>query len=155
MTLTRLLALIALALATASPIAAETTNPITLSRSDESTIRELETNSWVAWKNHDATFFERLLSEDHVEVHSTGIVGKAAVVDGVRASGCVVQTYSLGQFSFTPVSADTVLLTYRAEQDTTCGPLKVPSPVWATSVYTKRGGIWVNVLYQYTPVARS
>lgn len=152
---TRLLAPIALALAAASPIAAETTNPITLSKSDESIIRDLEVNSWVAWKNHDATFFERFLSEDHVEVHAAGIVGKSTVVDGVRASGCVVQSYLLGQFSFTPVSADTVLLTYRAEQDTACGAMKVPSPVWATSLYTKRGGYWVNVLYQHTPVARS
>jgi hypothetical protein len=79
----------------------------------------------------------------------------APIALALRASGCVVRTYSLGQFSFTPVSADTVLLTYRAEQDTACGALKVPSPVWATSLYTKRGGHWVNVLYQHTPVARS
>jgi hypothetical protein len=88
-------------------------------------------------------------------VHSYGIVGKSAVVEGVRSSACVVQNYSLGPITVTPVTADAVLVTYRAEQNTACGEAKVPSPVWATSLYARRGGRWVNVLYQHTPVARS
>jgi len=123
--------------------------------SDETLIRELEAKSWVAWKNHDASFFEQILSEDHVEVHSYGVVGKAAVVDGVRSLACAVRTYSVGPLSLTQVSTDAVLVTYRAEQDTTCGEQKVPSPVWATSLYAKRAGRWVNVMYQQTPVART
>jgi len=27
----------------------------------------------------------------------------------------------------------------------------VPSPVWATSVYAKRNGRWMNVVYEHTP----
>ena len=76
------------------------------------------------------------------------------MVDGVRSPACVVQAYSLGPLALTPVSADTVLVTYRAEQDTTCGTQKVPSPVWASSLYARRGGRWVNVLYQHTPTGR-
>ena len=30
----------------------------------------------------------------------------------------------------------------------------VPSPVWATSLYARRDGRWVNVMYQHTPLAR-
>jgi len=30
----------------------------------------------------------------------------------------------------------------------------VPSPVWATSMYAKRDGRWVNVLYQHTVVPK-
>ncbi len=123
--------------------------------SDEAAIRELETRSWVAWKDHDAAFFEQFLAEDHVEIHAYGIVGKAAVVEGVRSPACLVQTYSLGPFSLTRVSGDTVLLTYRAEQDTACGNQRVPSPVWATSLYVKRAGRWVNVMYQHTPLVHS
>jgi hypothetical protein len=59
-----------------------------------SAIRALETESWLAWKSHDAAFFERFLADDHVEVHSYGIVGKSAVVEGVRSSACVVQNYA-------------------------------------------------------------
>ena len=143
-----------LAIASASSLA-QSSGETSLTPSDEKSIRELEAQSWVAWKGHDPAFFEAFLSEDHVEVHAYGIVGKSAVVDGVRSAGCVVQSYSLGPLSLTRVSTDTVLVTYRAEQNTSCGEARVPSPVWATSLYAKRAGRWVNVLYQHTPVARS
>ena len=123
--------------------------------SDEALVRELESKSWIAWKNHDAIFFEQFLSDDHVEIHGYGIVGKAAVVESVRSPVCVVQSYTLGPLSVTPVAPDSILVTYRAEQETLCGSARVPSPVWATSLYAKRSGRWVNVLYQHTPVTRS
>ena len=142
---------IVMAAAAANSIAAGSPSAVTLSSGDQTAIRDLETRSWVAWKNHDATFFGQFLSDDHVEVHASGIVGKAAVVEGVRSPVCVVQDSSIGPLSLVPVSADTVLVTYRAEQNTTCGNARVPSPVWATSLYAKRDGRWVNVLYQHTP----
>ena len=154
MRLTRFLTAVALALAGALASAAEAPAPVALSAADETLIRNLEAASWVAWKGHDAKFFEQFLSDDHVEVHAYGLSGKAAVVDGVRSPACVVQAYSLSPLTLTPVSADTVLVTYRAEQDTTCGTQKVPSPVWASSLYARRGGRWVNVLYQHTSIGR-
>jgi hypothetical protein len=136
----------------ATPLsAAESSHRVALSSVDDKLIRDLETKSWVAWQGHDARFFEQFLADDHVEVHGYGIMAKAAVVDGVRSPACVVKTYTLGPLSLTAVTADTVLVTYRAEQDTTCGSAKVPSPVWATSLYARRKGRWVNVLYQHTP----
>jgi len=128
--------------------------PPSLAPADESAIRELEAKSWVAWQAHDGPFFERFLSDDHVEVHGYGIVGKAAVVQGVGGAGCTVKGYKLGALKLQPVSADVVLVTYKAEQDSTCGPVAVPSPVWATSLYARRDGRWVNVLYQHTVVPK-
>ena len=52
------------------------------------------------------------------------------------------------------LGADSAVLVYRAEQSTTCGGAPVPSPAWATSVYVYRGGRWLNVLYQQTPLAK-
>jgi hypothetical protein len=123
-----------------------------LSASDEALIRDLETKSWDAWKAQDAAFFEGFLSPDHIEVHGYGVVDKAAVVAGVRSARCSVSSFSLGPMSLVALSPDTVAVTYRAEQDTKCGAAKVPSPVWATSVYVKRSGKWLNALYQQTPV---
>ena len=114
-------------------------------------ILDLEAKSWVAWKAQDATFFEQFLSEDHVEVHGYGVAGKNDVVGAIRSGGCVVASYSLGPLKLVRASADSVLVTYRAEQSTKCGSAVVPSPVWATSLYVKRAGKWLNVLYQQTP----
>ena len=130
---------------------ATTLAAMSLSPSDDATLRDLESKSWVAWKAQDATFFDQFLSDDHVEVHGYGVTTKANVVDAVRRAGCVVQTYALGPLTLTPVTPDSVIVSYRAEQDTHCGSAKVPSPVWATSLYVKRSGKWVNVLYQQTP----
>ena len=105
----------------------------------------------MAWKAQDATFFEQFLSEDHVEVHGYGVAGKKAVVGAIRGGACIVASYSLGPLSVVHTSPDSVLVTYRAEQSTRCGTAMVPSPVWATSLYVKRAGKWLNVLYQQTP----
>ncbi|MFI4950736.1 MAG: DUF4440 domain-containing protein [Caulobacterales bacterium] len=110
----------------------------------------LEKQSWVAWQGHDAAFFDRFLSADHVEMQGFGPAGKAPVVAGVK-QGCTVRSYAVDHFSVTRFSADTALLTYRAEQDTSCGAARVPSPVWATSLFVRRDGRWQNALYVHTP----
>ena len=144
-----------LALAAAPSFAAEPAPAAAPPASDETLIRTLEADSWVAWKNHDGAFFEQFLSDDHVEIHGYGVAGKAAVIAGVRSPACVVRSYALGPLTLTRVAEDAILVTYRAEQDTRCGQQQVPSPVWASSLYARRMGRWVNVLYQHTPVARS
>jgi hypothetical protein len=113
----------------------------------------LEKQSWVAWQGHDGAFFDRFLSTDHVEMQGNGPAGKAGVVAGVRA-GCVVKSYAVDQFKLTRFGPDTALLTYRAEQDTTCGSARVPSPVWATSLFVRRDGRWRNALYVHSPAGR-
>lgn len=112
----------------------------------------LEKQSWVAWKAHDARFFEDFLSDDHVEVGPRGLTNKAALVTGVGSPVCKVDSYSVDAFRFTRVADDTAVLNYRAKQKTTCGSVSIPSPARATSVYVKRDGKWLNVLYQQTPV---
>ena len=114
----------------------------------------LEKQSWEAWKNRDGKFFQSFLSDDHAEVTFGGVINKAQVVAGVASPDCVVKSYSVDRFTLTSVDANTALLTYRAEQDTTCNGQRVPSPVWVSSLYVKRGDRWLNFLYQQTPAAR-
>lgn len=114
---------------------------------------DLEKQSWVAWQAHDAAFFGRFLSDDHVEVGAAGPYGKKVVVAGV-AAGCTVKSYSVDHFTVTKLGPDSALVTYRAAQDTTCGGSAVPSPVWATSLYMKRQGRWQNVLYEHVPIPK-
>jgi hypothetical protein len=110
----------------------------------------LEKQSWVAWQGHDGVFFDRFLSDDHVELEPNGPAAKAPVVASVRA-GCVVKSYSLDSFKVTRFSPDMAVLVYRAAQDTMCGAAKVPSPVWATSVFVRRDGRWQNAVYVHSP----
>jgi hypothetical protein len=108
----------------------------------------LEKQSWEAWKNRDGKFFEEFLSDDHVEMGPGGVSNKATVVRGVASPMCVVKSYSVDRFELTLFDENTALLTYHAAQDTTCGGAVVPSPACASSLYKKKGGRWLNALYQ-------
>jgi hypothetical protein len=114
------------------------------------TLINLEKQSWVAWQGHDGRFFQSFLSDDHIEVGFGGLTNKATVVGGVASPICVVKSYVVDKFELTVFDTNTALLNYHAAQDTTCNGTPVPSPVWVSSLYVKRNGHWLNVLYQQT-----
>ena len=121
-------------------------------QSPQQIIEGLERQSWVAWQQHDGAFYQRFLSDDHVEVHRTGPANKAQIVPFVASGACTVASYTLGDMSFTQFSPDSAALTYRAEQDTMCGGSRAPSPTWVTSGYVFRDGRWQNSIYVQTPL---
>jgi hypothetical protein len=116
----------------------------------QETLTKLERASWDAWRNRDGKFFETFLSDDHVEVGVAGPARKTTVVAGVANPKCIVKSFALDTFALTLFDASTAVLTYHAQQDTTCGGVAVPSPVWVSSLYLKRDGRWQNALYQQT-----
>ena len=116
----------------------------------EQLLTDTERASWVAWQHRDGKFFASFLSDDHVEVGTTGLANKAQVVAFVSSPMCVVKSYSVDRFQLTRFDANTALLTYRAEQDTMCGKTAVPSPTWVSSLFVRRNGKWMNALYQHT-----
>ena len=146
----RNLLVIALAsLAFAPPLPAQDAKPDSAAvAAVKDTLVKLEKQSWEAWKNHDGKFFSEFLSDDHVEMGFRGPTNKATVVGAVSGAVCTVKSYEVDKFELAMLAPDTALLTYRAAQDTTCGGKAVPSPVWVSSLLMKRGGRWVNVLYQ-------
>jgi len=136
---------------TSSPVKGyDTTSRESEQNTLEATLIGLEKGSWEAWKRRDGSFFQNFLSDDHVEVGNGGSATKTEVVAFVGSPVCVVKSYSVSNFKLTVFDANTALLTYHAEQDTTCGGRPVPSPVWVSSLYVKRGGHWLNALYQQT-----
>src|SRR4051812_4983418 len=116
----------------------------------ETQLATVEKKSWEAWQKRDGKFYENFLSDDHVEIGGSGLSTKKEVAQFVGSPACVVKSYSLSDFKLTEFNAETALLTYHAEQDTTCHGHIVPSPVWVSSLYVKRKGKWQNALYQQT-----
>src|SRR3954468_24945636 len=80
----------------------------------------LEKQSWEAWQKRDGKFYENLLSDDHVELGGSGRSTKKEVADFVGSPACVVKSYAVRDFEVTKFNESTALLTYHAEQDTTC-----------------------------------
>ena len=103
-------------------------------------------------KARDSAFFRTFLSDDHVELGVSGRSNKARVVETVGTPRCVVTSYTVDNLQVTRFDANTALVTYHATQATTCNGKPVPSPAWVSSLYIRRGGRWVNAVYQQTPV---
>src|SRR6478672_9644265 len=111
----------------------------------EQKLIDLEKQSWAAWQKMDSAFWARFLSDDHIEISgSVGATAQADVIRGISSHVCKVNSYAVDHFTFRQLDARNAVLVYRAEQDTTCGNIKVPSPVWATSLFQLRGGRWQN-----------
>jgi len=72
------------------------------------------------------------------------------VVAAVSSPACVVRSFAVDSFRLTTLNPMTVLLTYHAAQQTLCNGHAVPSPVWASTLYVRRGGRWLNAMYQQT-----
>ncbi|HEY0411625.1 MAG TPA: nuclear transport factor 2 family protein [Allosphingosinicella sp.] len=139
--------LLAALLLGAAPTPAAAPDPL------EAQLIALEKESWAAWQGQDVAFWQRFLSDDHVELNAfVGAVGKKEVIAGIAGRQCRVASWKVDGFTYRRFDASTALLVYRAEQDTKCGAFVVPSPVWVTSLYQKRGGRWLNLLYGHTPI---
>jgi len=137
-----------------SRVSAQSMESVSLSsaRTLQDSLIAMERLSWVAWKDHDASYFQNFLSDDHVDVGGTGIIPKMAVVGFLQRGGCRVESYAIDSFKFARLSDDAALVTYRAEQNTTCGGAKVPSPAWSSAVYVRREGKWTQALFQQTVI---
>jgi hypothetical protein len=116
----------------------------------EKKLVDLEKQSWVAWKNRDAAFFENFLSPDHIEMSAGGVANKRLVVATVASPACVVRSYSVDSFKVTFLTPEVATVTYHATQDTICNNVRVPAPAWVSSTYVYRGNRWWNAVYQQT-----
>ena len=118
------------------------------------TLIDLEKGAWEAWKKKDSAYFETFLTDDTVQVSPAGVTRKAQIVKGIGASTCDVKGYAMDGFDVVMLDADAAILTFSATQDATCGGMAEPSPVWASSVFVRRGGKWLAAFHQETPAQR-
>src|SRR5919108_4454491 len=111
-----------------------------------------EKTLWDAWGKKDGKTFEEAMSPDTVGVDGSGVtVGRDEAVKQVSTSNCEVKSYNLSDEKLTPIDKDAVVLTYKADQDVTCGGQKVPATIYASSVWKKQGGKWWAAFHQETP----
>lgn len=115
------------------------------------TLSAEEKRLWDAWKNKDTAVLQKLVSDDAVAVSVAGAQSKAEFIKEVGGGGCDVKSYDLKDLKTTTFAPGTVLLTYKAEQQATCGGQALPPAVYGSSLYLKRGGNWLVVFHQETP----
>lgn len=118
----------------------------------EKMLQSKERSGWQAWKDHAAKPFEEMIPENSINIVGGSVdKGKQQIVKSVTDPQCTVNSFSLSDFSYIWLDKDTVIMTYNAAQDATCGGKKVPDKVVASSVWQKHGGKWVSPFHQETP----
>ena len=117
----------------------------------EKTLESKEKVGWQAWKDHDAKQAVMWLTNDPISIADGGVFkGKEQVVKSVTDARCVVNSFSLSDFSYMWLDKDTVVMTYTGTQDATCEGKKQAGKVFATSIWQKKGSKWVSPFHQET-----
>jgi len=95
------------------------------------------------------------MSEAGQYLDLNGVGGKAEYVKAIIDNNCTVSSYSLDNTKVTMLSKDVALLTYRYAHDVVCGGKPEASPLWASTMYVKRGGSWLIAFHQEVPAAQA
>ncbi|HEY0379836.1 MAG TPA: nuclear transport factor 2 family protein [Pyrinomonadaceae bacterium] len=124
-------------------------------KSVEAEIVALEKRAYEAWKQKDKKFFEEQMWEDGQYLDLNGVGGKAQYVKAIIDNDCTVNGYALDNPKVTMLSKDAALVTYRYTYDIVCGGKPEAGPLWASTVYVKRGGKWLIAFHQELPAAQA
>jgi hypothetical protein len=94
-----------------------------------------------------------MITEDVVSIgDGTMDRGKQQVLKILASGACVVNSFSLSDFTFRWVDKDALIVTYTANQDVTCGSKKQPGKVIASSLWVNKGGKWLSPFHQETAI---
>ena len=111
----------------------------------EKALQTKEQAGWRTWKDKDSKFFDGILPDSSINIVGGSMdSGKSNIVKSMASANCQIASFSLSDFAYMWLDKDTVLMTYKANQDGTCAGNKIPSKVIASSIWQKQGGKWVS-----------
>ena len=117
----------------------------------EKTLESNEKAGWQAWKDHDAKQAVAWFTNDSTSIADGGVFkGREQLLKSFTDARCVVNSFSLSDFSYMWLDKDTVVMTYTGAQDATCDGKKQGGKVFATSIWQKKGGKWLSPFHQET-----
>jgi hypothetical protein len=111
----------------------------------------LEKRTWELWQKHDKKGFAALMDNDFIAIDTHGVAAKAQNVADI--DNLIKESYELSDFQIHPISAGVVLLTYQAKLKGMYKGERIDGTYFVSSVWAKRQGKWLNVLYHETKAA--
>ena len=144
---------IALLLPLAGPAAAQAAKNQKASVSPADAIIAQEVSIFDALTKNDIAAFNKALGADIVYQSPDGTITWELAKSAEILKTCKTGKFTMTEPKVTPVGADVMVLTYKTAGEQVCNGKKAPSPVYAMSVWQKRGGQWVAVAHSETPAA--
>jgi hypothetical protein len=112
-----------------------------------------EKGVWDAWAKGDIAELGKQMHEKTISVTSGALTsGRENVISSYKEAACEVDSFLLEGMKAHHINENTVILTYKAQQDATCAGVKLDPKLLATSVWVRDGGEWLVASYQETPV---
>jgi hypothetical protein len=119
--------------------------------STDSPVIAKEKEIWDNIKKKDPEAFAAMLAEDFVYISNDGLYDKAGTVNGIKQ--IAPTDITLSDWKTVMANKDTAVVTYTVEMKGTSGGEPMPpGAMRAGSVWVNRGGKWVGVFHQDTPV---
>ncbi len=114
---------------------------------------QLESRVWEALVAGNPVADAAMLSADFLGVYTDGFSGRsehAAMLD----DGPTAADYAINDARLRMIGDDNALLSYRADwRRLVNGAVGEPESMYITSLWTRRGGRWINTFSQDTPAA--
>ncbi len=105
-----------------------------------------------AFEKEDADTIRRLMADDHLAVTPWG--GQQSRAAQIKTlPELKLSAYEVGEMKVSMLGADAALFTYPLALKGTFRGKELPANNYASSVWHRRGGRWVEVFYQETPLA--
>lgn len=127
------------------------TKPVAAAPTKEA-LMALERNAHEAWKNKDGKFFEGIMTDNFVMFGRAGRIDKAAAIKEIAESKCEVKSYSISDDQMMAAGNDAAVTTFKTTADVTCEGQKMPSPVWAATIWVRSGDSWKAVYHNEAPI---
>jgi len=122
------------------------------SASPEQAVMQLERKTWELAKSKNKTAAASLMADDFVDVGESGVVTRSKVLDTFGQA--TINSFALDQLQAVALAPTVVVVTYKATATGSAQGRPLPSPVFVSSVWVKRNGQWLNVLYHDTTAAK-
>jgi|SRR5271170_1871285 len=112
-----------------------------------------ETGFFEAWKTKDEAYFRAHMPENGIFWGESGTFSREQQLQQQQADAkvCIVEGYGLSDFGVLPLTADSYLLTYKAEQYATCSGEKAPVHINGSSIYIFKAGHWQAIYRAEVP----
>jgi hypothetical protein len=128
--------------------------PLAVAADLQAELMAQEQSLWTAWGKKDGAPFKKHLTADAVEIiaGTAPAIGLDAIVKDIATHTCEMKSFAHQNPKLRKLGADVVVLTYTATQDTTCDGKKLPAKLFATTIYVRQKGTWMQTQYQETPI---
>lgn len=120
----------------------------------EQELVQTEFGFFEARKTKDQAYLRNHIPENGVFWSEDGTFSRDQQFEGQRSSvkNCSVEGYSLSDFGMLPLAAGVYLLTYKFDQNATCGGEKLPAHMNGSSVYIFKEGRWQAIYRAEVPL---